>query len=53
MAKQAGDIFITGTIDDLCFYKMDGAYYVRLKSSLTGKKFWKNKAVNYEFQKQR
>jgi hypothetical protein len=44
MAKQAGDIFITGTIDDLCFYKMDVVYYVRLKSSLTGKKFWKNKA---------
>jgi hypothetical protein len=44
MAKQAGEIFIRGTIDDLCFYKMDGVYYVRLKSSLTGKKFWKNKA---------
>jgi hypothetical protein len=44
MAKQAGDIFITGTIDDLCFYKMDAEYYVRMKSSLTGKKFWKNKA---------
>jgi hypothetical protein len=44
MAKQAGDIFITGTIDDLCFYKMEEVYYVRLKSSLTGKKFWKNKA---------
>jgi hypothetical protein len=44
MAKQAGDFFITGTIDDLCFYKMDGVYYVRMKSSLTGKKFWKNNA---------
>ena len=44
MAKQAGDIFIKGTIDDLCFYKMDGKYYVRMKSSLSGKRFWKDKA---------
>lgn len=44
MAKQADDIKITGTIDDLCFYKMDGMYYVRMKSSLIGKKFWKHKA---------
>jgi hypothetical protein len=43
MAKQAGDIFIVGTVDDLCFYKMNEKYYVRMKSSLTGKKFWKNK----------
>lgn len=44
MAKQAGDIFITGTIDDLCFYRMNGKYYVRMKSSLSSKKFWKHKA---------
>ncbi len=44
MAKQAGAIFIEGTIDDLCFYKMDGRYYVRMKSSLSSKKFWKDKA---------
>jgi hypothetical protein len=44
MAKQAGDIKITGTVDDVSFYKMQGAYYVRRKSSLTGKKFWKDKA---------
>lgn len=44
MAKQAGDYFIEGTIDDLTFYKMEGKYYVRMKSSLTGKKFWKHKA---------
>lgn len=44
MAKQAGTIFIEGTLDDLTFYKMDGLYYVRMKSSLTGKKFWKHKA---------
>ncbi|HWI92166.1 MAG TPA: hypothetical protein VNT20_12875 [Flavisolibacter sp.] len=44
MAKQAGNFFIDGTIDDLTFYKMYGVYYVRMKSSLTGKKFWKHKA---------
>src|SRR5574338_363556 len=44
MAKQAGDIFIEGTIDDLTFYKMCGKYYVRMKTSLTGKRFWKDKA---------
>jgi hypothetical protein len=44
MAKQAGDIFIEGTIDDLTYYKMEGRYYVRMKSSLTRKKFRKHKA---------
>ena len=44
MARQSGDIKITGTIEDICFYKMDGNYYVRMKSSLTAKKFWKSKA---------
>jgi hypothetical protein len=44
MAKQAGKLFIEGTIDDLTFYKMEGTYYVRMKSSLTAKKFWKSKA---------
>jgi hypothetical protein len=44
MARQAGDIKIISTIDDLCFYKMCGEYFVRMKSSLTGKRFWKDKA---------
>ena len=44
MAKQAGDIFIVGTLDDLTFYKMEGHYFVRMKSSLTGKRFWNDKA---------
>gem|GEM_PF-415164 len=42
MAKQAGEVFITGTIDELTFYKMDGTYYVRLKSSLNRKRFMKD-----------
>lgn len=29
-----------GTYDDITFYKMEGNYYARMKSSLTGKKFW-------------
>jgi hypothetical protein len=44
MAKQVGDIKTTGTIDGICFYKMEGEYYVRIKSSLTAKRFWKDKA---------
>lgn len=43
MAKQA-EGFIVGTYDDITFYKMEGQYYARMKSSLTGKKFWKHKA---------
>lgn len=46
MAKQAGEIFIEGSFDDLCFYKMDGKYYVRRRSSLGSKRFWKHKAFD-------
>jgi hypothetical protein len=38
MATQTGNIKITGTIDNLCFYKMNGQFYVRTKSSLTAKR---------------
>ena len=38
MAKQAGHIFITGTIDDVTYYKMFGTYYARMKSTLSRKK---------------
>ena len=44
MAKQDGIIKITGTIDDITFYKMGDQYYARMKSSLTVKRFWKDKA---------
>lgn len=44
MAKQTGTIKLTGTIDDLCFYEMEGNYYVRLKSSLSGKRYQKDAA---------
>ena len=42
MAKQVGPIKITGCYDNICFYKMDGEYYARLKSSLTGKRVKKD-----------
>jgi hypothetical protein len=38
MARQAGPIKIEGTIGNLCFYRMDGAFYVRQKSSLSRKR---------------
>ncbi|HEV7334319.1 MAG TPA: hypothetical protein VGN63_25020 [Flavisolibacter sp.] len=44
MAKQTGDITFKGTIDDLCFYEMEGGYYVRRKSSLSGKRFQQDAA---------
>lgn len=43
MAKQI-EGFLEGTYDDITFYKMEGNYYARMKSSLTGKKFWKHKS---------
>lgn len=38
MAKQIGLLKITGTIDGICFYHMDGVYYAREKSSLSGER---------------
>ena len=42
MAKQAGDIIIIGTIDDITFYVMEGKGYARKKSRLTGKRVKKD-----------
>jgi hypothetical protein len=42
MAKQVGHILIQGTIDGLTYYKMDGVYYVRKKSSLSRMKVLKS-----------
>jgi hypothetical protein len=42
MAKVCGPVKFTGCIDHLCFYKMEGEYYVRMKSSLTGKRVKKD-----------
>ena len=38
MAKQIGLLKITGTIGGICFYCMDGVYYARQKSSLSGER---------------
>ncbi len=35
MARQIGEIKITGTVDGITFYKMYGEYFARLKSSLS------------------
>ena len=38
MARQSGNILITGTFNDITFYKMYETYYARMKSSLSRKK---------------
>lgn len=44
MAKQSGEYRFIGSVDGLCFYKVQDDYFVRLKSSLSGKRFWKDAA---------
>ncbi|MGH2644270.1 MAG: hypothetical protein ACRDE2_09995 [Chitinophagaceae bacterium] len=44
MAKQCGPYKITGTIDNVCFYRMNDSYYVRMKSSITRKQVMKDPA---------
>ncbi len=44
MAYQCGTIRFTGTIHGATYYKMNGEFHVRSKSSLTSKKFWKHSA---------
>lgn len=38
MATQIGLLRVTGTVGGVCFYRMDGVYYARAKSSLTGER---------------
>ena len=38
MATQIGLLQISGTVHGICFYKMDGMYYARTKSSLSGQR---------------
>ncbi len=42
MARQSGHIKLEGTIGGLCFYRLDGGYYVRRKSSLSRKRVLKD-----------
>jgi RNase P protein component len=44
MAKQAGIIKMTGTVNDICFYKLKTEYYARQKSSLSGRRVKKDPA---------
>lgn len=44
MARQTGKIKLTGTKGNITFYEMDGKYYARQKSSLTGKRVKKDPA---------
>lgn len=38
MAKQTGLLTITGSIGEICFYRIADQYYARQKSSLDGKR---------------
>lgn len=38
MAKQSGPVFITGNVAGICYYKMNGKYYARRKSTLSRKR---------------
>ena len=38
MSKQKGPVYITGTVDGICYYKMNGRYYARRKSTLSRKR---------------
>ncbi len=44
MAKQEGLVKLTGTIGNITFYKMNGEYYARAKSTLSGKRVKKDVA---------
>ena len=44
MATQIGLLRIRGTISGICFYCLNGQYYARQKSSLTGKRVKKDPA---------
>ncbi|MGV6860191.1 MAG: hypothetical protein ACWA41_00375 [Putridiphycobacter sp.] len=55
MAKVVGNIKPIGTIDNICFYQMNGEFYARVKSNLTAKrvktdpKFKNSQLVAQEF----
>jgi hypothetical protein len=44
MGKQCGPYYHEGTVQHICFYKMNGAYYLRTKSSLTARRVKKDPA---------
>jgi hypothetical protein len=38
MSRQKGPVYITGTANGICYYRMDGKYYARRKSTLSRKR---------------
>ena len=38
MSKQCGPVYITGTVKGICYYRMNGKYYARRKSTLSRKR---------------
>jgi len=47
MGRQAGPHFITGTIGNRCYYKLNGKYYVRAKSSLSRRRVKRSPAFRH------
>lgn len=50
MAKQCGPLPFTGTIGNICFYKLGNQYYARMKSSLSSKRVKKDPAFRRTMQ---
>ena len=44
MSKQCGPVYITGTVKGICYYRMNGKYYARRKSTLSRKRVKKDRA---------
>ncbi|MBL7744505.1 MAG: hypothetical protein JNN00_13630, partial [Chitinophagaceae bacterium] len=44
MARQTGIIKVEGTMHGVCFYRLNGNYYARKKSSLSRERVKKSKA---------
>lgn len=44
MSKQCGPVYITGTVKGICYYRMNGKYYARRKSTLSRKRVKRDKA---------
>lgn len=38
MSKQRGPVYFTGTVGGICYYRMNGKYYARRKSTLSRKR---------------
>lgn len=53
MARQTGILPLTGTIGGITFYRMQGAYYARSKSSLDKKRIYRDKAFTRTLQNAR